>query len=53
MIRRQRLKKIPIQGHFFPMSGVAFIENNKYRLTLLGRQALGVSNLKKGFYFFN
>lgn len=49
MIRRQRLKKIPVQGQFYPMSGAAFIENKNYRLTLLGRQALGVSSLKNGF----
>lgn len=51
MIRRQRLKKIPVQGQFYPMSGAAYIENINYRLTLIGRQALGVSSLSQGFCY--
>uniref|UniRef100_A0A915DEW7 Alpha-mannosidase n=1 Tax=Ditylenchus dipsaci TaxID=166011 RepID=A0A915DEW7_9BILA len=48
MIRRRRLKKLPIQAHFYPMPGSAFIENDQKRVNLIGRQALGVASLEPG-----
>ncbi|KAI6171046.1 Alpha-mannosidase [Aphelenchoides bicaudatus] len=48
MIRRMRFKKLPIQAHFYPMTTAAFIDSNGQRLTLLGRQSLGVASLEAG-----
>jgi len=50
MIRRRRFKeKLPIQAHFFPMPSAAFIEDDTKRVSLLGRQALGVASLEPGW----
>ena len=50
MIRRRRFKgKLPIQAHFFPMPSAAFIEDDAKRISLLGRQALGVASLEPGW----
>ena len=52
MIRRRRFKeKLPIQAHFYPMPSSAFIEDEKQRITLLGRQAGGVASLEPGMFF--
>ncbi|KAL3070889.1 hypothetical protein niasHS_017014 [Heterodera schachtii] len=48
MIRRRRQPQLPLQAHFYPMPGAAFIEDADSRLSLLGRQALGVASLEKG-----
>ncbi|KAI6186000.1 Glycoside hydrolase and Glycosyl hydrolases 38 domain containing protein [Aphelenchoides besseyi] len=48
MIRRKRYDKLPLQAHFYPMSAAAVLEANNRRLTLLGRQALGVGSLQSG-----
>ncbi|GMR56501.1 hypothetical protein PMAYCL1PPCAC_26696, partial [Pristionchus mayeri] len=49
MIRRRRqLDRLPLQAHFYPMPGAAFIESAEERLSLLGAQALGVASLKPG-----
>uniref|UniRef100_A0A914I3C6 Alpha-mannosidase n=1 Tax=Globodera rostochiensis TaxID=31243 RepID=A0A914I3C6_GLORO len=48
MIRRRRQPQLPLQAHFYPMASAAFIEDTRIRLTLLGRQALGVANLQQG-----
>ncbi|CAJ0939244.1 unnamed protein product, partial [Mesorhabditis belari] len=50
MIRRRRmLDKLPLQAHFYPMPGSAYIEDSNTRMTLIGAQALGVSSLKNGW----
>uniref|UniRef100_A0A7E4UUM6 Glyco_hydro_38C domain-containing protein n=1 Tax=Panagrellus redivivus TaxID=6233 RepID=A0A7E4UUM6_PANRE len=49
LIRRKHFAKLPLQAHFFPMPGAAFIEDSAHRLTLLGRQALGVASLRPGW----
>lgn len=49
MIKRKRFEKLPIQAHFYPMPSSAYIENDLRRITLLGRQALGVASLKPGW----
>jgi len=48
MIRRKRFEKLPIQAHFYPMTTAAFIDSGNKRLTLLGRQSLGVASLYPG-----
>ncbi|KAI6218579.1 Glycoside hydrolase and Glycosyl hydrolases 38 domain containing protein [Aphelenchoides besseyi] len=48
MIRRKRYDKLPLQAHFYPMAAAAVLEANNRRLTLLGRQALGVGSLQSG-----
>ena len=49
MIKRERFSKLPLQAHFYPMPASGFIENDKSRLSLLGRQALGIASLKPGW----
>lgn len=49
MIKRvTMLKKLPVQGNFFPMPSIGFIENSSWRLTVLGSQPLGVASLASG-----
>lgn len=48
MIRRKRFEKLPIQAQFYPSTTAAFLDSNNKRLTLLGRQALGVASLNSG-----
>ncbi|XP_014248714.1 alpha-mannosidase 2 isoform X2 [Cimex lectularius] len=48
MIKRNTLKKLPIQGNFYPMPSAAFIEDSRVRLTLLTAQPLGVAALHPG-----
>ena len=48
MIRRRRQSKLPLQAHFYPMPGSAFVEDSNIRVSLLGRQALGVASLANG-----
>uniref|UniRef100_A0A914BV68 Alpha-mannosidase n=2 Tax=Acrobeloides nanus TaxID=290746 RepID=A0A914BV68_9BILA len=49
MIRRKRFAKLPLQAQYYPMPGSAFIEDSNKRLSLLGRQALGVASLEPGW----
>jgi alpha-mannosidase II len=48
MIRRRRQSKLPLQAHFYPMPGSAFIQDSQFRVSLLGRQALGAASLQSG-----
>ncbi|KAI6243510.1 Alpha-mannosidase [Aphelenchoides fujianensis] len=48
MIRRKRFAKLPIQAQFYPMPSTAYVEADGRRMTLLGRQALGVASLTAG-----
>ena len=48
MIRRRRQSKLPLQAQFYPMPGSAFIQDSRIRVSLLGRQALGVASLENG-----
>lgn len=43
--RRTRLDKIPIQANFYPMPTMAFLQNDKTRLTVLTAQPRGVASL--------
>ncbi|KAI1703098.1 alpha-mannosidase 2 [Ditylenchus destructor] len=48
MIHRKRYKRLPLQAHFYPMPGAAILQNGQERLTVIGRQPLGVASLKPG-----
>ena len=50
MIRRRKQHNLPLQARFYPMPGSAFIENSNdsIRVSLYGRQALGVASLEPG-----
>ncbi|PIO23856.1 hypothetical protein AB205_0171750, partial [Aquarana catesbeiana] len=45
---RKFFKKLPLQANFYPMPVMAYIQDEKSRLTLHTSQALGVSSLKSG-----
>ncbi|XP_029431658.1 alpha-mannosidase 2x isoform X2 [Rhinatrema bivittatum] len=45
---RRYLKKLPLQANFYPMPVMAYIQDEKRRLTLHTAQALGVSSLSSG-----
>ncbi|XP_032650078.1 alpha-mannosidase 2x isoform X1 [Chelonoidis abingdonii] len=45
---RRFLKKLPLQANFYPMPGMAYIQDKQSRLTLHTAQALGVSSLHSG-----
>ncbi|KAI1700143.1 alpha mannosidase middle domain-containing protein [Ditylenchus destructor] len=46
MIHRKRYKLLPMQAHFYPMPGAAILQNERERISVLGRQPLGVASLK-------
>ena len=48
MLRRRRHENLPLQANFYPMAGAAFMENTDIRVSLIGRQSLGVGNLGPG-----
>uniref|UniRef100_A0A0N4ZBQ4 Alpha-mannosidase n=1 Tax=Parastrongyloides trichosuri TaxID=131310 RepID=A0A0N4ZBQ4_PARTI len=48
IIKRKRLKSLPIQGNFYPMPSTTFIQDNYKRLTLLSNQPLGCSSQEEG-----
>ncbi|CAM6123916.1 unnamed protein product [Calypogeia fissa] len=50
MIRRETLDKIPLQGNYYPMPALAFIQcPGGRRFSIHSRQALGVASLGKGW----
>jgi alpha-mannosidase II len=49
IIARQTLEKIPLQGNYYPMPSLAFIQGgNGHRFSVHSHQALGVASLKTG-----
>ncbi|XP_050068317.1 alpha-mannosidase 2 [Anopheles maculipalpis] len=48
LIKRKRFQKLPIQANYYPVPSTMFIEDDYYRLTLLGGQPLGGSSLSSG-----
>uniref|UniRef100_A0A0D6QZR4 Alpha-mannosidase 2 n=1 Tax=Araucaria cunninghamii TaxID=56994 RepID=A0A0D6QZR4_ARACU len=50
MIRRETYDKIPLQGNYYPMPSLAFMQDsNGDRFSILSRQSLGVAGLKNGW----
>ena len=49
---RRHYMKLPLQANFYPMPSQAYIQDSHHRLTLHTAQALGVSSLENGLYFY-
>ena len=49
MQERHRREKIPLQGNYFPMPSMAFIEDARVRLSVHTHSALGVASLDHGW----
>uniref|UniRef100_A0A1J3DE71 Alpha-mannosidase n=2 Tax=Noccaea caerulescens TaxID=107243 RepID=A0A1J3DE71_NOCCA len=50
MSRRETYDKIPLQGNYYPMPSLAFIQgSNGQRFSVHSRQSLGVASLKDGW----
>ncbi|XP_067871703.1 alpha-mannosidase 2x isoform X6 [Heterodontus francisci] len=45
---RKYFQKLPLQANFYPMSAMAYIQDDHFRLTLHSAQSLGVSSLGTG-----
>eukprot|EP01018_Ginkgo_biloba_P022636 Gb_26182 [translate_table: standard] len=49
-IRRETYDKIPLQGNYYPMPSLAFLQDsNGCRFSIHSRQSLGVASLKNGW----
>jgi len=48
VIRRKRYAKLPIQGNWYPIPTMAYIQDKKTRLTLVSHQPLGGSSMASG-----
>ncbi|TYI75132.1 hypothetical protein E1A91_D07G253800v1 [Gossypium mustelinum] len=50
MSRRETYDKIPLQGNYYPMPSLAFMQgSNGQRFSIHSRQALGAASLKEGW----
>ncbi|XP_057972357.1 alpha-mannosidase 2 [Malania oleifera] len=50
MSRRETYDKIPLQGNYYPMPSMAFMQGPKgHRFSVHSRQSLGVASLKNGW----
>ncbi|XP_004364269.2 mannosidase 2 [Capsaspora owczarzaki ATCC 30864] len=50
MIRRKTQSKLPLQGNYYPMPSLAFLEDESIRFSVHSRQALGCASLKEGTF---
>jgi alpha-mannosidase II len=48
VVARQRFRKLPLQAHFYPLSGLAYIEDSITRVSIVSGSPLGVTSLKEG-----
>lgn len=48
LVKRKKLKKLPLQGNYYPVPSQIFIEDEHMRLMLLAGQPLGGSSLESG-----
>ncbi|KAI6218357.1 Alpha-mannosidase [Aphelenchoides fujianensis] len=48
MVRRKRVARLPLAGHFHPMAAAALLEANGRRLSLVARQAAAVGSVRAG-----
>ncbi|KAH7688640.1 Alpha-mannosidase protein [Dioscorea alata] len=50
MSRRETYDKIPLQGNYYPMPSLAFLQDSLgHRFSVHSKQSLGVANLKSGW----
>lgn len=50
MIRRQTYDKIPLQGNYYPMPSLAFLQDSLgHRFSVHSKQSLGAASLKNGW----
>lgn len=50
MVRRETYDKIPLQGNYYPMPSLAFLQDSSgSRFSIHSRQSLGVAGLKNGW----
>ena len=50
MSRRETYDKIPLQGNYYPMPSLAFMQgSNGQRFSVHSRQSLGAASLKEGW----
>ncbi|XP_031491829.1 alpha-mannosidase 2-like [Nymphaea colorata] len=50
MSRRETYDKIPLQGNYYPMPSLAFLQNSEgHRFSIHSRQSLGVASLRNGW----
>ncbi|CAH1437672.1 unnamed protein product [Lactuca virosa] len=50
MSRRETYDKIPIQGNYYPMPSLAFMQSEGQRFSVHTRQSLGVASPKNGWF---
>ena len=48
MITRKRLDKIPLQGNVYPLNTMAWIQDERFKFTVITGQPLGVTSLHQG-----
>ena len=48
MIKRRRLSTLPLQGNFFPVASMMYIQDKKSRLSIVSGQPLGGTSLESG-----
>ena len=44
------MAKLPLQANFYPMTSMAYIQDQSSRLTLITAQSLGAASLKPGVW---
>ncbi len=48
MTRRKTRSKLPLQANYYPMPSMAYLQDDDSRMTLIGRQPVGVASLQSG-----
>lgn len=52
MAHRRYLKKLPIQGNVYPITTMAYFEDDNTRFTFLTAHSVGVTSLQPGKFVF-
>ena len=48
MVRRRTHDKLPLQGNYFPLTSMVYIEDKEARFSVLSAQSLGCAGLQTG-----